>query len=78
MSMPRYYFNVYHDGPERDEVGSELQDRKAACREATIAAGQIIHSLEDKLKPGCDWRLEVTDEFAEPLYLITVSARNLP
>ena len=72
--MPRYFFNVYHDRAELDEEGEELPDMQAAWREATMTAGQIIQDLDGKLRPGKDWRLEVTDEFANPLYVIHVSA----
>lgn len=72
--MPRYFFNVYHDRAELDEEGEELPDVQAAWREATVTAGQIIQDLDGRLKPGKDWRLEVTDEFANPLYVIHVSA----
>ena len=43
--------------------------------EATITAGQILQSLDGKLQPGGDWRMEVTDEFGHPLYIISVSAK---
>jgi hypothetical protein len=66
--MPRYFFNVYHDRTELDEEGEELPDAQAAWREATVTAGQIIQDLDGRLRPGHDWRLEVTDEFANPLY----------
>lgn len=72
--MPRYFFNVFHERSEPDSEGEELPDRNAAWKEATVTAGQILQSLNDKLQPGCDWRMEVTDEFANPLYLIRISA----
>ena len=63
-------------GAEPDEEGEELPDMQAAWREATVTAGQIIQDLDGKLRPGKDWRLEVTDEFANPLYVIHVSANR--
>ena len=75
--MPRYFFNVYHDRAELDEEGEELPDVQAAWREATVTAGQIIQDLDGKLRPGQQWRLEVTDERATPLYVIHVSAERL-
>jgi hypothetical protein len=72
--MPRYFFNVYHDRAELDEQDEELPDMQAAWREATMTAGQIIQDLDGKLRPGKEWRLEVTDEFSNPLYVIHVSA----
>ena len=76
--MPRYFFNVYHERPEPDDLGEELPDRHAAWKEATITAGQILQGLDGKLQPNRDWRMEVTDEFANPLFVIKVSAKNLP
>ena len=75
--MARYFFNVYHERVELDEEGEELPDVQAAWREATVTAGQIIQDLDGGLSPGQDWRLEVTDEFANPLYVIYVSANRL-
>ena len=73
--MPRYYFNVYHERAELDEEGEELPDLQAAWREATVTAGQIIQDLDGRLRPGGkDWRMEVTDESAKPIYVIRVHA----
>jgi hypothetical protein len=77
-SMPRYFFHVYHDGlSQLDEEGEELSDRQAAWHEATIMTGKIIQDIDGKLRPGKDWRMEVTDEFAQPLYAINVSAKKM-
>ena len=62
IPMPRYFFNVYHNGAILDEEGYELADRSAAWAEATAAAGEMIRDLDGRLQPGKDWRLEVTDE----------------
>lgn len=72
--MPRYFFNIYHDRVTRDDLGTELPDRHAAWEEATTAAGEIIRGIDGSLKPDRDWRLEVTDEFANPLWEIHVKA----
>ena len=75
--MPRYFFNVYYDRAELDEEGEELPDAQAAWHEATVTAGQIIQDLDGKLRPGQEWRLEVTDERATPIYVIHVNAERL-
>jgi hypothetical protein len=31
-------------------------------------AGQVLQSIDGKLKPGHDWCMEVTDEFRNPLF----------
>ena len=74
--MPRYFFNVYYDRVELDEEGEELPDVRAAWREATVTAGQIIQDLDGKLRPGKNWRMEVTDESSKPLYVIHVCAEK--
>jgi hypothetical protein len=38
--------------------------------------GTTAKSLDGKLQPGRDWRIEVTDEFANPLYVFSVSAKR--
>jgi hypothetical protein len=73
--MPRYFFNVHHERASIDTVGSELPDKHAAWKEATVTAGETIHDTVD-FKPGREWRLEVTDEFANPLYVLHVSAEQ--
>jgi hypothetical protein len=73
--MPRYFFNVYHENAEPDEVGEQLIDLDAAWNQATVTAGEILKGLDGKLRPGVDWRLEVTDEFANLLFVINVNAK---
>ena len=74
--MPRYFFHIHHNGAQIDSEGEELPDKLAAWKEATVTAGQLIQSIDGKLEPGHDWRMEVTDEFANPLYVIRVSAER--
>jgi hypothetical protein len=75
--MPRYFFHVYHDQPEIDQEGEELPDKHAAWKEATVMAGQTLQGLDGKLKPGLGWRMEVTDEFANVLYVLHIYAEKL-
>ena len=74
--MPRYFFNVHHGSASIDTVGKELPDKNAAWKEATIETGETISAIDGRLQPGQEWRLEVTDEFANPLYVIHVSAEQ--
>jgi len=76
LVMPRYFFNVYHDQTQLDFEGEELPDMQAAWKEATVTAGQMIQGIDGRLRPGAEWRLEVTDEFANPLYVIYVHAER--
>ena len=72
--MPRYHFNVYHDRAHLDDEGEELPDKLAAGETATRMAGESIKEIDGKLVPGREWRMEVTDEFENPLWEIRVTA----
>jgi hypothetical protein len=74
--MPRYYFHVHHDRTELDDEGEELPDKHAAWREATVTAGQILQGLDGKLKPDRDWRMEIVDEFQNPLFVLHIHAEK--
>ncbi len=74
--MPRYFFNIHQDTVQLDDEGEELPDKHAAWKEATVTAGQILQSLDGKLKPGHDWKMEVTDEFRDPLFVLHISAQR--
>ena len=75
-SMPRYFFHVTHERHETDQEGEELPDKHAAWKEATVTAGQILRGLDGKLRPGCDWRMEVADEFQNTLYVLHIHAEK--
>ena len=74
--MPRYFFNIFYDRTEVDSVGEELPDKHAAWKEATVTAGQLLQSLDGKLQPDQDWRMEVTDEFASAITRCYLSRRK--
>jgi hypothetical protein len=72
--MPRYFFHVFHDKPEPDDIGEELPSAQDAWREATTTAGQILQDIDGRLQLGKEWRMEVTDESANRLYVIKLYA----
>jgi hypothetical protein len=74
--MPRYFFHIYHHETQMDDEGEELPDRHAAWKEATVMAGQTLQGLDGKLQPDRAWRMEVTDEFANPIYILHIRAEN--
>lgn len=76
FEMPRYFFNIRHDTVHLDFEGEELPDKHAAWREATVMAGQLLQDLNGKLKPGHDWRMEVTDESKVTLFILQISAQR--
>ncbi|KGT79699.1 hypothetical protein JEY40_33715 [Bradyrhizobium japonicum] len=74
--MPRYFFHIIHERTEIDDVGEELRDKHAAWKEATVTAGQMLQGIDGKLKPGRDWRMEVTDEFQNTIYVLHIQAEK--
>jgi hypothetical protein len=75
--MPKYYFNVHHEGSRLDTEGEELPTNEAAWREATIVAGELFRNMDGKFQPGQEWRLEVADEPRNPLYVIRIYAEEI-
>ena len=75
--MPRYFFNVFHGSEHHPDCeGEVLEDKHAAWAEATKVAGQTIKDIDGKLRPGHEWRLEVSDEFGGALWEIRVAAKD--
>jgi uncharacterized protein DUF6894 len=74
--MPRYFFHITHQHKQIDHEGEELPDKHAAWKEATVTAGQILQGIDGKLAPGHDWRMDVTDEFQNTLYVLHIHAEK--
>jgi hypothetical protein len=75
--MPRYFFNVHHEGLRPDTEGEELPDNEAAWHEATVVAGDLLRNMDRKFQPGQEWRIEVTDERRNPIYILRVYAEEI-
>ncbi len=74
--MPRYYFHIRHDQFHRDNDGLDFDNREVAWEAATKSAGDHLKEPDGQLRPGHDWRMEVTDEFANPIFEILVKAER--
>ena len=74
--MPMYFFNVHHERSHFDAEGQDFPDRHAAWHEATITTSHALRDINSKFQPGHELRVEVTDEFANPLYVIYVHAER--
>jgi hypothetical protein len=75
--MSRYFFNVHNEGSGLDTEGEELPNNEAAWRRATIVAAELLRNMDGKFQPGQEWRLEVTDERRNPLYILRVYAEEI-
>lgn len=74
--MPKYFFNIRHDRLYEDDEGLDLDNKASAWEAATRSAGDHLKELDGQLQPGRDWRMEVTDEFANPIFEILVRAEK--
>jgi hypothetical protein len=75
IQMPWYFFHVRHDRSVEDYEGEELPDKHAAWKEATVTAGHLLQDLDGDLTPAREWRMVVTDEFQNPLFVLQISAK---
>jgi hypothetical protein len=76
LQMPRYFFNVFHHQSEPDSVGEELPDKHAASARRLSPQERFLRDIDGKLQPGREWRMEVTDEFENQIFIIHVNAEK--
>ena len=74
--MPRYFFNVFYGPSNVDVIGEDLPDEQAAWHEGTLVAGELFHDLDGGFQPGQEWRLEITDDAKNLLYVIRISGEQ--
>ncbi|OKO72751.1 hypothetical protein [Bradyrhizobium sp. NAS96.2] len=74
--MPRYFFHIHHGVRNADENGEDLPDNDAAWKEATITAGRLLQDLDGTLKPDLEWRMEVTDEAGNIIWVLRLLAEK--
>lgn len=68
--MPLYFFNFHYKDGQSDLDGVELAGDAEAWRQATLACGEMLQDLDGDFEPGPEWRLEVTDADAAPVFAI--------
>ena len=76
--MPRYVFDIHDlNGPERDNVGTELPDLTAARREAMRLLPNIARDEVPRDGDHQSFVVLVTDENGRPVYSATLSYTGL-
>jgi hypothetical protein len=79
--MPLYFFNFSRSPtPEPrpfKNAGLELVDNAAAWEEATTACGEKLREMDGTLSPGEGWKMEVTDNRGEAIYVLTFDSKAL-
>lgn len=74
--MPRFYFDLSLDAfTNRDEVGYEIDSLHTAEIEALRTAGELMRERLLKMQSATpdDIRVEVKDEYQQPVLTVTVS-----
>lgn len=74
--MPRYFFHVLDGYTARDTDGTELPDIYAAQEQAIHMSGEILRDMGCKFWNGTEWKLEVTDEHGQSLFVLRFSAEE--
>ena len=76
--MPRYFFNVTDGYSNPDPEGTELPDVYTAQAEAIRLSGELLRDMGAKFWNGAEWKLEVTDENGQILFILHFSAEEGP
>jgi hypothetical protein len=74
--MPRYFFHVTDGYLARDSDGTELPDIYAAQDQAIRMSGEILRDMGAEFWNGTDWKLEVTDEQDQIMFVLRFSAEE--
>lgn len=78
LTMSPYRFRIWADGIEThfvDVVAIDGPDQ--LWREAATSAGDMIRNMSERITPGLDWRLEVTDNAGTVIGLFSFKAELL-
>ncbi|MBD2749565.1 hypothetical protein IC232_23065 [Microvirga sp. BT688] len=74
--MPRYFFHVNDGSSVRDSEGTELPDIYAAQDQAIRTSGEILRDMGAEFWNGTEWKLKVTDESDQVLFVLRFSAEE--
>ena len=74
--MPRYFFHVIDGTAVRDQDGTELASIDVAQEEAIRMSGEILRDMGARVSDGTKWRLEVTDQEGDVLFVLHFSAEE--
>lgn len=69
--MPRFYFHIYNHETTIDEEGQELPDLDAVREIALDSARDLVCESVHQGHLNLDHRIEVTDESAETVLVLT-------
>lgn len=74
--VTRYFFNILDGTATRDLDGTDLPDIYVAQAEAIRLAGEILRDMGGRFWNDAEWRLEVSDESGQVLFVLRFSAEE--
>lgn len=74
--MPRYFFHLFDGREMPDGTGTELVGPAEARRQAVATVGQVLRDIGDEFWSGHEWRMQVTDEGGQELFVLRFSAHQ--
>jgi hypothetical protein len=78
--MPLYFFNFSRapesKSPPFKNEGLEFVDDAAAWAEATTACGEKLREMDDTLRPGGGWKMEVTDAAGKAIFVLRFTTES--
>jgi hypothetical protein len=73
--MPKYVLRI-RQGAHSSDVPVDLPDHDAAWHEGAKVCSELIRDVVAGLRDSPEWRLEVSDETHQPLYLFRLTAET--
>jgi hypothetical protein len=56
--------------------GLNFPDRAAAWKDASMSCVDLLREVRDKIQPGCNWQMEVTDDAGRAIFRFTFAAEE--
>lgn len=75
--MPRYFFHILDGTSLCDHEGMELPNLYTARSMAIRTSGEILRDMGERFWDGTEWRLEVTDEGGQVLFVLQFLAEKV-
>lgn len=74
--MPRYFFSIENDHPDKDDEGTELPGPDAARINAVMYLGESLRDRPDMIWDGHRLSVRVTDEQGHNIFKVTVECED--
>lgn len=73
QTMPRFFFDIENGESQRDEIGTDLKDLKAARAAAIQLSGEMMRDTPEGLNETGAWRCQVRDGGGSTVFVLRVN-----